>query len=112
MAKRYYAKNSYEYWKPDPAYREQKLALLSDGTLVVLTDMVKLGWKITALPQGYKYTEAAPQQVVEETIEKINCPSCSGTGEVMQIVDHDSDGAVYEPCQCSRCNGTGKVIKK
>ena len=46
MSKQFYATNGVKYWKPNPAYKEQKLAMLADGTLVVLTNLLKEGWDI------------------------------------------------------------------
>lgn len=56
MSKKFYAVNDKnEYWKPSHAYREQKLAMFSDGTLIVLSDMIKEGWKISLLPKEFFY---------------------------------------------------------
>lgn len=112
MSKRFYIKNGDEYWKPNPAYREQKLAMLGDGKIVILTDMVKEGWKISAIPEGYKYTEKRPPENNEPVVEKEKCKVCSGSGQTMQIVDHDEDyNSVWEDCQCWKCNGTGYIVK-
>lgn len=111
MSKRFFARDGDTYWKPNPAYKEQKLAMLSDGKLVILTDMVKEGWTISPLPKEYKYTEKRDEQVYEE-VQKETCKACYGSGEGSQIVDHDENGAVYESCQCWKCNGTGKTVKK
>lgn len=111
MGKRFYIKDGDEYWKPDPAYREQKLAMLGDGKIVILTDMVKEGWKISDIPKGYKYTEKRPPED-NQVVEKEKCKSCDGSGEVMEIVDHDENyNRVYASCQCWKCNGTGYVVK-
>lgn len=113
MSKKYYATNGRDYWKPNPAYKEERLALLDNGQLVILTNMVRDGWVIFKLPEEYIYTEIPPENEVEEKVEKIECINCSGTGETMQIVDHDADyNSVWATCQCDRCNGTGLIIKK
>ena len=113
MSNKFYATDGYEYWKPDPAYKEQKLALLEDGTLAVLTNMMKEGWTVTKLDTRYEYTEIAPTTETKEEVEKVSCPTCSGSGEVMEIVDHDHDyNSVWETRQCWRCHGTGQIIKK
>lgn len=113
MGKRFYIKDGDEYWKPDPVYREQKLAMLGDGKIVILTDMVKEGWKISDIPKGYKYTEKRPPETLEVKVEKEECKNCYGTGQSKHIVDHDREGnSVWEDCQCWKCNGTGYLVKK
>ena len=112
MSKKFYATNGHDYWKPNPAYKEQKLALLDNGVLVVLTNMVREGWSVSSIPQGYEYTEVAPKDEKMEEVIMVQCPVCRGSGETMQIVDHDEDyNSVWETCQCDRCHGTGKIIK-
>lgn len=111
MSKKFYARDGNNYWKPNPAYKEQKLAMLSDGSLVILTDMVKEGWNISSLPKEYKYTEKRDTEPQEE-VKKEKCPACLGSGEGNEIVDHDENGAVYAKCQCWKCHGSGVVVKK
>ena len=54
-----------------------------------------------------------PKTETKEEVEKVSCPTCSGSGEVMEIVDHDHDyNSVWETRQCWRCHGTGQIIKK
>ena len=48
----------------------------------------------------------------KEEVKKEKCPSCSGSGESYEIIDHDENGAVYAKCQCWKCNGSGLVVKK
>lgn len=111
MSKRFFARDGDKYWKPNPAYKEEKLAMLSDGSIVILTDMVKEGWKISPLPKEYKYTEKRDTTPQEE-VKKEKCPSCHGSGEGYEIVDHDANGAVYQTCQCWKCHSSGLVVKK
>lgn len=112
MSKQFYATNGVKYWKPNPAYKEQKLAMLADGTLVVLTNLLKEGWDIRELSKEFKYTET-PSTEKEVKVEKEQCPVCRGTGQTMEIVDHDENyNSVWEDRQCDRCNGTGYIIKK
>lgn len=113
MAKKFYATNGVEYWKPNPEYKEEKLAMLDNGVLVVLTNMVREGWTVGALPKGFTYTEIPPEKEMNQEVVMVECPKCSGTGETMEIVDHDEDyNSVWANCQCHRCNGTGKIVKK
>lgn len=113
MSKKFYAINGVNYWKPNPAYKEQKLAMLDNGVLVVLTNMVREGWSVDSLPKGYTYTEIPPEKEMNQEVIMVECPTCRGTGETMEIVDHDENyNSVWANCQCDRCNGTGKIVKK
>lgn len=110
---KFWAKNKLteEYWIPDPAYRNQILAQDSNGRLIVLTDMCRENWTIAKL-EDHEITTIAPTESIRE-VEKIECPTCSGSARIMEIVDHDADyGAVWDERQCWRCHGTGKIIKK
>lgn len=113
MSKKFYAKKGEHYWKPNPAYKEEKLAMLDNGMLVVLTNMVREGWTVGILPQGYIYTEIPPKEEHVPEVVMVECPTCRGSGETMEIVDHDEDyNSVWANCQCDHCNGTGKIVKK
>lgn len=107
---KFYATDGTEYWQSDPGYREQKLAQLCDGTLVVLSDEMRNGWTVKPLPPQFKYTEVPPVITGIRVVEKVKCRYCFGSGTVSEIVDHDSDGAVYESCQCGACHGTGRLV--
>jgi len=113
MMTKFWAKDKItgEYWKPNPMYNKEVLAENSDGELIVLTDMMREGWSISSLKNHEKTTIAPTEKAIE--VEKVKCPTCDGSGETMEIVDHDIDyNSVWESRQCWRCNGTGKVIKK
>lgn len=110
---KFWAKNKLtkEYWNADPAYRNQILAQDSNGQLIVLTDMHRENWSISYL-ENYEITTIEPTETIKE-VEKIECPTCRGSGKVMEIVDHDADcNSVWDHRQCWRCHGTGKIIKK
>ena len=99
------------YWQPDPAYKAQRLIILDDGTIAVLTDMVREGWRLSLLPE-YLKTDVPPTEVEPAAVMK-ECPCCRGSGETMEIVDHDEEyNSVWDRVQCSKCNGTGRVVHK
>jgi hypothetical protein len=99
MSKKLYATNGFKYWKADPKYKNQVLAMLEEGRLVVLTNRMSEGWSIDDLPKGFYYTEKEPteEQLDKKVVEKEKCFHCGGKGRTSRIVDHDADyNSVWE----------------